>query len=447
MTPDAATPARTTDEIRRHIADALEFYRRRTMGLIGPLDDDDLHRQFHDLMSPLVWDVGHVGNFEELWLLRELDGRTAHDVMYDHMYNPFDNPRWTRGALPLLDRAEALEYLHEVRGDALGVLQKTDFDPESPFIADGYVFRMVIQHEAQHQETILQALDMRTDLDPYPLAADRDRRSQQHVDDTERITIPGGAFLLGTDDRRSAYDNERPQHPVELATFSIDRFPVTNRRYARFVEAGGYQNADYWSPEGWQWRQSVTHDAPQGWSRNVGGGWLIHRFGHVLDLDPAQPVQHVTYYEAEAFAGFAGGRLPTEPEWEKAASWGPDVTEARPYPWGNRRPTARQANVGQVTWAPAPVGSYPEGASAYGVEQLLGDVYEWTSSRFEGYPGYSSFPYPEYSEVFFDDPEYRVLRGASWATSIEVTRNTFRNWDYRIRRQIFSGLRLAWDVS
>jgi iron(II)-dependent oxidoreductase len=165
----------------------------------------------------------------------------------------------------------------------------------------------------------------------------------------------------------------------------------------------------------------------------------------VLDLDPAEPVQHVSFHEAEAFARFAGARLPTEAEWEKAATWGPEATKPNVYPWGSATPSTALANVGSLALGPSPVGSFPSGASDYGVEQLLGDVYEWTSSPFAGYPGFASFPYPEYSEAFFDDPEFRVLRGASWATSADVTRNTFRNWDYRIRRQIFAGIRLAWE--
>jgi iron(II)-dependent oxidoreductase len=233
-------------------------------------------------------------------------------------------------------------------------------------------------------------------------------------------------------------------HPVDVGDYWIDRYPTTNRRFAKFVESGGYDDRQWWSEDGWAWRQNVDHEAPQGWTPKVGGGWLVMRFGHVLDLNPAEPVQHITFYEAEAFASYVGGRLPTEQEWEKAASWGPDAETSTLYPWGNTFDGAN-VNVGQRRWGPAPVGSFPQGASRFGVEQLLGDVYEWTTSPFQGYPGFSVFPYPEYSEVFFGDPEYRVLRGASWATSASVARNTFRNWDYRIRRQIFSGMRLAWD--
>lgn len=443
MSPDTRIDPR---ELKPRLANGLERYRSRTKRLIRPLSDDDVHRQYDPIMSPLVWDVGHVGNFEELWLLRQVGGRAAHDPRYDDIYNPFDNPRWTRGDLPILSRDEALEYLDEVRGDALTLLHQTDLEPTAPLLADGYVFEMVIQHEAQHQETMLQALDLRRDLSPYESARLEPAGLAHQVDDTERVIIPEGGFTMGTDDTRVSYDNERPRHRVELPSFAIDRFPVTNRRYQRFIDAGGYERRELWSDEGWDYRSQLDGPWPQGWLPQLGGGWLVRRFGHIIEVDPREPVQHVSFHEAQALARFEGGRLPSEEEWEKAAAWGPEATETRRYPWGSAAPEPALANLDWRRWGPAPVGSIPKSASAYGVEQLLGDVFEWTSSRFAPYPGFSSFPYPEYSEVFFDDPEYRVLRGASWATSTDVARNTFRNWDYRERRQIFAGIRLAWDV-
>lgn len=414
--------------------------------MTDPLTDDDVHGQFDSLMSPLVWDMGHIANFEEYWLLRELGGQKAHDPVRDAMYNPFDNPRWIRGDLPLLDRAEASEYLAEVRHDVASVLKKTDVLDGPPLAKGGYVFEMTIQHEAQHQETILQALNLRPDLAPYELAVSRRLPKARSVTDTERVRIEGGPFHMGTADRVAAYDNERPRHEVQVDTFEIDKFPVTNRRYAAFVESGGYENPEHWSPEGWEWRTGVDLDAPQGWHRDQQGEWSQLMFGMIRPLAPSEPVIHISFWEAEAFAAFEGGRLPTEAEWEKAASGETGSGKERKYPWGNAEPTIDRANLGQHGWGPAPVGSYPLGASAYGVEQLLGDVYEWTSSPFAPYPGYSTFPYPEYSEVFFEDENFRVLRGASWATAPSVARNTFRNWDYRQRRQILAGVRLAWDV-
>ena len=438
--------AETIQIKKRLVASDLATTRRRTFVMTETLTDDDLILQHSPLMSPLVWDMGHIANFEEFWLLRELGGRKAHDGARDDMYNPFDNPRWIRSELPLLDRDEATEYLGEVRHEVDDLLVHADF-VEGPTLArDGYVFEMVVQHEAQHHETMLQALNLRPDLQAYALSAIRNLPSRRSVDDTEQLMIDGGPFTLGTNDRSAAYDNERPAHTVEVRSFVMDRFPVTNRRFVRFVDAGGYSRPEFWSVQGWEWRTSVDHEAPQGWARSTSGEWNQTIFGRVRDLNPTEPVIHVSYWEAEAFAAFEGARLPSEVEWEKAASWSKGATRASAYPWGNAAITSAHANVGQSGWGPAPVGSYPVGASAYGIEQLLGDVYEWTSSEFDPYPGYSTFPYPEYSEVFFDDQNFRVLRGASWATAPSVARNTFRNWDYRQRRQIFAGIRLAWDV-
>ena len=439
---DAALP----DEIlRQRLERELGAVRGRMGRLIAPLDEVQMHRQYDRIMSPLVWDVGHVGNFEELWLLRQLDGRPAHDSALDNVYNPFENPRWVRADLPILERDEAVAYLAEVRADALSVLGSIEFDPARPLVAGGYVYRMIVQHEAQHQETMLQTLDLRSGARPYTLAAARRQALPRPVDDAERVVVPAGPFGMGTDDRTAAYDNERPWHRVELPAFAIDRFPVTVRRYAEFVAAGGYRRPEHWTEAGWAWRQESGHEAPQGWLPDGSGGWLVRRFEHLLPLDPREPVQHVCAHEAEAFARWAGGRLPSEAEWEKAALWDPVAQRSRTYPWGEAPPGAGRANLDIAGWGPAPVGSYPAGCSAYGVEQLVGDVYEWTSSPFTGYPGYQTFPYPEYSEVFFGHG-YQVLRGASWATSSWVARGTFRNWDYPQRRQVFAGVRLAWEV-
>lgn len=431
---------------RPALENTLATIRSRTFRMTDPLSDDDLHKQYNPLMSPIVWDMGHVANFEEFWLLREIDGRAPHDPNLDIVYNPFDNPRWVRAELPILGREAATEYLDEVRGEALDIMRRSDLDPDAPLLRDGYVWSMVAQHEAQHQETVLQALDLREDLAPYVLAS---RRRLPHrtaaADDTERIHVPAGPFTMGTDDGTAAYDNERPAHAVWVDEFWIERHPVTVRRFAEFVAAGGYRRPELWSEDGWKWLQETGHTTPQGWIPDVGGGWLVTRFGHTAKLDPAEPVEHVNFHEAEAFARSVGARLPSEAEWEKAAAWDPATGRSRTYPWGETTPTPEHANLGHLGWGPAPIGSYPAGASALGVEQLLGDGYEWTTSMFVGYPGFSVFPYPEYSEVFFGD-DYRVLRGASWATSRLVARGTFRNWDYPIRRQIFAGFRLVWDL-
>ncbi|MEN8239685.1 MAG: DinB family protein, partial [Actinomycetota bacterium] len=217
-----------TIQIKKHrIASDLVRTRRRTFVMTETLTDDDLHLQYSPLMSPLVWDMGHIANFEEFWLLRELGGRRAHDADRDGMYNPFDNPRWVRSELPLLDRGEATEYLDEVRHDVDTLLVRSDFIDGPTLVRDGYVFEMVVQHEAQHHETMLQALNLRPDLEAYALSAIRNLPAGRTVDDTERVVVDGGAFTLGTDDRSAAYDNERPAHTVGVGAFIMDRFPVT----------------------------------------------------------------------------------------------------------------------------------------------------------------------------------------------------------------------------
>jgi iron(II)-dependent oxidoreductase len=256
--------------------------------------------------------------------------------------------------------------------------------------------------------------------------------------------VAAGPFVMGTSTDPWAYDNERPGHLVDLPAFHIDTAPVSNAAYLAFVEDGGYRDPRWWHPDGRTWLERSGKRTPAFWRRED-GQWLRRRFGRVEPLPMDEPVQHVCWYEADAYARWAGRRLPTEAEWEKAASWDPATGRKRRLPWGDYDDATRHANLGQRALRPAPVGSYPGGASAYGVRQMLGDVWEWTSTDFHGYPGFRSFPYKEYSEVFFG-AEYKVLKGGSWATHPTAARPTFRNWDYPIRRQIFAGFRCAKDA-
>jgi iron(II)-dependent oxidoreductase len=248
---------------------------------------------------------------------------------------------------------------------------------------------------------------------------------------------------MGTDLEAWAYDNERPAHEATVAPFHLDAVPVTCGSYAAFVADGGYRDRRWWSDAGWAWRTEAGLAHPEFW-RADGDGWTVLHFGSHRPLLADEPVAHVCWYEADAYARWAGKRLPTEHEWEFAASWGPDGRKCR-WPWGDEPPDAERANLGQRHDRPAPVGSYPAGVSRWGVHQLVGDVWEWTASAFGPYPGFRSFPYREYSEVFFGS-EHKVLRGGSWATSPLALRSTFRNWDYPIRRQIFAGFRCARDA-
>jgi iron(II)-dependent oxidoreductase len=362
------------------------------------------------------------------------------------LFNPFEHPRSERGTLPLPGINHCLEIMAEIRHRVLERLATADFSLANPLLRDGYVYRMVLQHEYQHNETILQTLQLKRGRPYSPpahvtvptLPADTLKTGRGNM-----ARFPGGPVLIGTGDRSAAYDNERAQHRVHLAPFWIDINPVTNGDFQAFMEAGGYTAREYWSGEGWAWVQESGVTAPKYWSPGE-SGWVTRSMDRVGPVVPSHPVCHVSYYEAEAFARFAGKRLPTEFEWEAAASWDPESGTKHIFPWGEEPATRDLANVDQLSFGTAPVGSYPLNVSPIGCYGMIGDVWEWTSSNLQPYPGFESFPYKEYSEAFFGS-EYKVLRGGSWATRPGAIRNTFRNWDYPIRRQIFSGFRCARD--
>jgi iron(II)-dependent oxidoreductase len=431
------------DALRERIAADLDRARTRTALLTDAVDDADLVAQHSRLMSPLVWDLAHVGNQEELWLLRDVGGgEPMLPEAVDQLYDAFQHPRFERPALPLLDAAESRRYVREVRGRVLDLLERAPFAGRR-LVEDGFAFGMIVQHEQQHDETMLATHQLRRgpavlDAPPPPPRADAGRPLAREV------LVPGGPFTMGTSTEPWALDNERPAHVVDVPAFWLDTTPVSAGDYQRFVAAGGYDDERWWTPAGWAHRQQAGLVAPAFWKLD-GGVWTRRRFGHVEPVPADEPVMHVSWYEADAYARWAGRRLPTEAEWEKAARHDPATGRSRRYPWGDADPGPHHANLGQRHLRPAPVGAYPGGASPHGVRQLVGDVWEWTSTDFHGYPGFTPWPYAEYSEVFFG-PEYKVLRGGSFGSDAAAVRGTFRNWDYPIRRQIFSGFRTARDA-
>jgi iron(II)-dependent oxidoreductase len=407
---------------KRELVAELSRARKATQRLIEPVDDEQLVAQVSPIMSPLVWDLAHIGWFEELWLIRRLADNEPSIERFDDLYDAFEHPRGERSRLPILSPPEARAYLESVRRQALRILESVPLDDSDPLLRGAYVYGLVLQHELQHQETMLQTLQLSGVA--YATPPHDDLRSAPRPED---VVVSAGPFTLGTNEHPWAYDNEQPAHVVELPAFSVERHPVTNERFAEFVEDGGYRKRRYWSDDGWEWLREERVEAPFYWQR-ARGGWLRRRFGLLEPVPPAEPVQHVSYYEAEAVAAWAGKRLPREAEWEKAAQ-GADSDD--------------DANLGRESFGPLPVGR--RATSSVGCECMLGDVWEWTSSTFSGYPGFTAFPYAEYSEAFFGD-DHCVLRGGSWATDPLVARVTFRNWDYPQRRQLFGGVRLAADA-
>ena len=427
-------------ESKSDLAAQLEEARKRTRFLLETVSDEDLTAQHNPIMSPLIWDYGHIGNYEELWLLQRAHGRSLSDGKLYDMYDASLHPRKERLSLNLLDRSSADHYLDAVRKAVLETLQDADFNGDGPLLRDGFVYNMILQHEYQHNETMLQTLQLMKG-EGYKPTPSVELPKGGAVEE-EMVPILSGSFVMGTDDHVRALDNERDAHVVDLPDFLIDRTPVTNGAFAEFVESGGYERQEFWEPAGWEYikREGIT--APKHWYQPDSCGWWTERFGHEELLNPDAPVMHVSWYEADAYARWAGKRLPTEAEWEKAASWDPKTGMKRLYPWGDEAPTPAHANLDQLAFATAEVGAYPEGASAYGVLGMIGDVWEWTATDFCAYPSFEAFPYKEYSEVFFGS-EYKVLRGGSWATRPGAIRNTFRNWDFPVRRQLFCGFRCA----
>ncbi|MFD4368357.1 ergothioneine biosynthesis protein EgtB [Rhodococcus sp. NPDC058521] len=428
-------------DIHERTRAALEVARERTCVLTDSVDDTDLTAQHSPLMSPLVWDLVHIGNQEEQWLVRKVGGRDAVRGDIDELYDAFRHARADRPALPLLDPAQARAYVRTVREKTWEVLDSTDFS--GPLAREGFAFGMIAQHEQQHAETMLATHQLR-EGEPVLSAPTAPRVGGGLA--TDEVCIPAGEFTMGTSREPWALDNEKPAHPVDVPAFAIDTAPVTNQQYLEFIADGGYERPELWSDRGWKHRLEAGLAAPLFWEDDGCGTWWRRRFGLLDPIHLREPVVHVCYFEAEAYAKWAEKRLPTEAEWEKAARWDPVSNRSRRFPWGDADPDEAAANLGQRFLGPAVVGSYPAGASALGVHQLIGDVWEWTSSPFEPYPGFVAFPYREYSEVFFGG-DYRVLRGGSFGTDQVACRGTFRNWDHPVRRQIFSGFRCARDVS
>lgn len=427
---------------RNIICEKLTEARVRTLLLVSSLSEDDLRRQHDPLMSPILWDLGHIIHFEELWLTRNVSGPIEFSEM-PGMYNPFEHPRSTRAALPLPTLVDVITTAAEIRSDVLETLRHVAFGTDHPLLAEAYVYSMVLQHEYQHNETILQTLQLKTGS-PYapPRVATQPRAPQAKFD--RMIHIDKGEYAIGTDDRGDAYDNERPRHTIRSSAFEIDAVPVTNSAYAEFIADNGYGRKELWSEAGIAWLTDSGVTSPKYWQRND-NGWSVRTMDNTGPIAPNDPVCHVCYYEADAFAHWAGKRLPTEYEWEIAASWNPQTKCAQRFPWGEAEPNGLLANIDQLGFSTAPIGAFEQNVSPLGCYGMIGDVWEWTSSDFNGYPGFVAFPYPEYSETFFGS-EYKVLRGGSWATRAGAVRNTFRNWDYPVRRQIFSGFRCARDV-
>ncbi len=398
--PVLAARAPATPGIEQALAD-LEQARAGTLALVAAVSDEDLERVHSPIMSPLVWDLGHIAAYEDLWLGQRHAGLELLRPDLAECYDAFETPRAVRGEIEALGPSEALEYLAAVRARTAAAIARDG-------LGDGTIYELVLRHELQHSETMRQTMAIAGLLG----AGDRSRLQEplsgsRDAEPDDWIALPAGSFTMGAANEGFAYDNERPRHTVDVDAFQIARYPVSNASWMRFSEGGGYERREWWSDEGWAWKlQYDINHHPQ------------------IAAGPADaPVCHVSWFEADAFARAHDARLPTEAEWERAAT---------------RKQETSNGSEGTSN------GTEGDLDGTTGTLAAIGQVWEWTSSAFHGYPGFRAYPYREYSEVFFGE-DYRVLRGSSWATHPRVASLTFRNWDLPLRRQIFAGVRLARD--
>ncbi len=425
------------EAIKRQMAET----RAQTLALFDLAREEDLHESPGFGFRPIIWHLAHIGVFESYWLLQKLKNEPAPDARYERIFDPINTPREESRNLPT--RREMESYLERVRGRVLKHLERAEFDESEALQRDGYVYSLVLEHEQQHQETLAYLFHL--------LAPEKKARPATHAPAVTSKAEPGmvefaaGEFVMGASANGFVYDNEGPAHSVRVPAFKLDKLPVTNEEYERFVAEGGYLRREFWNDEGWQWRERENWEAPLYWKQEENGRWRVRTmFGEEAEA-AKHPVTGVSWHEAEAYARFVGKRLPTEAEWEKAAGWDDAGRRKRRFSWGDEEPTTALCNFDFSYWGTTPVGSFPAGATPEGLLDMTGNVWEWTSSPFAGYPDFKAFPYPEYSAAWFDN-DHRVLKGGSWATRRNVLRISFRNFFRRQFRIAFAGIRCAADA-
>jgi iron(II)-dependent oxidoreductase len=421
---------------RDALVSALLDSRAVELSLFENLTDAQLLGQRSHFLEPPIWELGHVGWFQELWLLRHLDGRSTLLRGSDGIYDSFNVPYTQRWEHDFPSRSETRDYIAKVLRRSIGRLESRAPTPE-----ETYFYTLATQHEDMHAENL--TLISQTLGYAYPGYLREFETGTQTVDPSYRprdVTVPGGTFSIGaTRDEPFLSDNEKWAHPVEVRPFAIASTPVTNAEFQAFVDDGGYRRRRLWSHRGWEWRRREGADHPIFWIRGDDGRWHERRFDSIVALGPWHPVVHVNWYEAEAYCRWAGRRLPIEAEWEMAATLEPSSGPKRRFAWGDEAPTPARANLDFRAGGTIDVRALPAGDSPVGCRQMIGNVWEWVDDTFAAHPGFVCDPYREYSEPYFG--KKKVLRGGCWTTRSRLIRSTWRNFYMRHRRNIFAGLR------
>jgi len=427
-------------ENNKQLAEWVSEARDRSIELIADLDDDQLSVPYIPTINPLLWEMCHLTYFQEFWVLRQGAGLEPSRPDVDDLFDSITIGHETRWRLPVPDREGAFDYVRTVRDRVLELIESSDLSDQLPY----YILYSVF-HEDMHTEALTYA--RQTLGYPAPELSNLSKGLvQPEISDTHDgdVSIPGGKFMLGAfQDSPFVFDNEKWVHEVKVDPFAISKTAVTEGQFAEFVDYKGYSRPELWSSEGWKWLQSVQAECPLYWKRDGQGGWLRRHFDQWDPISEYRAIIHVSWYEADAFCRWAGRRLPSEVEWEAAASAesdGDNLSIGKQYqPWGNGIPTSSQANLDWRAMGPVDVRAHREGNSPFGCRQMIGNVWEWTASTFKPYPGFEPDMYEDYSQTSFHTR--KVLRGGCWATRSRLIRNTWRNFYPPSRRDVFSGFR------
>lgn len=424
------------------IVDRFKSLRATTLQIVYPLEKDDYTVQTAPYVSPPKWHLGHVSwLFEKI--LEQIDkDYKIHDATFSKYLNSYYNKfgeqhdKASRGTVSRPTTQQIQRYYDLITQKIITFLNTVHLDASIEKMIE-----LGIHHEYQHQELLVYDLQ-------HILAEKYNPKIKNRRDDVlsvkqKQLHIEGGIYNLGYSGKEFCYDIELPEHKVYLNEYKIDAFPVTAGQYMEFIESGGYDDHRYWLSDGWNAVRKNGWIAPMYWYKQD-GKWHINDFLGSRIVDPSEPVCHVSYYEADAYCKWAQRRLPTEAEWEKAACWNEERQIKTVFPWGDDSPSGNHANLLEsYLWGPSKIGSFPQGASHYGCHQMIGDVWEWTSSEFVGYPGFKS-GFSEYNDKWFTNQ--KVLRGGSFATPRDSIRASYRNFFRLDERWLFSGFRCADDV-
>jgi ergothioneine biosynthesis protein EgtB len=431
--------ALSEQEQKEPLLEQFKQTRKRTLDIVKTLEKDDFVVQTAFYMSPPKWHIGHVSWIYEAIMSKLDKGYEFYSKEFSEYlnsyYQQFGVPH-DKGARGIISRPtvdQIFQYFNNINQRVENFIKSRDLTKD-----EIRLITMGFHHECQHQE--LMVYDLQHLLADQYIPVKKNNRPVPKPAEKRSVDISGGIYDMGYNGNSYCYDVELPEHKVFLEDYKIDVFPITNEQYLEFIEDGGYDSYKFWLSDGWEKVKKNKWNAPMYWEK-IKGEWKVRDFLGLREINPNEPVCHVSFYEADAYCKWAEKRLPTEAEWEKAATWNESSQQKTIFPWGNEQPNEQNANLLESNlWGCTEIGSYPEGASHFGCHQMIGDVWEWTSSEFTGYPGFKS-GFDEYNDKWFTNQ--KVLRGGSFGTPKMSIRGSYRNFFRLDERWLFCGFRCA----